>query len=316
MLTAETALLPDTAELLAGLRSIIGDGDPVAVTQRRPNLHSSTFPTEIVTCRLGDGTERTLFCKYGTPLGYEEFGHKGSVGFEAEVYRRVLGPFCGSTAPFVGALDRGRPDEAWLVCGYLDGTQMHKVPAAFPLSARWLGRFHRLNESRIGERACAFLPTYDRDHYLGWARRTAEYTASLFRQGSWLAELCGRFEDVADLLLTAPITVIHGEYYPKNILFCGGAVYPVDWESAAFAAGEIDLASLAEGWADEDVRECCRIYVAERWPDGVPAGFERRFDAGRLYLCFRWLGSSPAWAADGAEYLDQARAAGERLGLI
>ena len=48
--------------------------------------------------------------------------------------------------------------------------------------------------------------------------------------------------------------MIHGEYYPHNILFQSGVVRPVDWETAALAPGEIDLATLCEGWPPEEIR--------------------------------------------------------------
>ena len=86
-----------------------------------------------------------------------------------------------------------------------------------------------------------------------------------------LAGLATTFEERASELTSAPQTIIHGEYYPKNILVREGEIFPVDWESAAVAAGEIDLASLTEGWPEEDKRVCQAEYCAARWPNGAPA---------------------------------------------
>jgi hypothetical protein len=69
----------------------------------------------------------------------------------------------------------------------------------------------------------------------------------------------------------------------------------VDWESAAIAPGEIDLAALTEGrhWPSEIVQECRRAYVSSRWPEGSPCSFQRTLDMAQMYLHFRWLGERP-----------------------
>jgi thiamine kinase-like enzyme len=150
---------------------------------------------------------------------------------------------------------------------------------------------------------------------VGWAERTLQYLAHHQLNVPWLAPLRTRFGEAVAVLLAESPTVIHGEYYPDNILYRGGRIYPVDWESAALAAGVIDLASLTEGWPDELVRECSHQYQAARWPSGTPDGFNRRLWAARLYLQFRWLGDRPdthvpAWRIDGLS------AAGRHLGLV
>jgi thiamine kinase-like enzyme len=113
-------------------------------------------------------------------------------------------------------------------------------------------------------------------------------------------------------------TVIHGEFYPKNVLFHDGTIYPVDWESAAIGAAEIDLAALIEGWPAETVQACTQEYKGARWPTGVPVDFERRLAGARLYLQFRWLGDQPDWtvAESSLWRFEQLHSIGEQLGLI
>ncbi len=186
------------------------------------------------------------------------------------------------------------------------------------LAARWIGRFHGAYEERLSHVLMPFLNRYDAEYYLGWAHRTSLFAGHWHRRFPWLSTLCERFEEFVAPLLTPPPTVIHGEYYPKNVLFRGGTVYPVDWESAAVATGEIDLATLTEGWPAEIVRECELEYQRARWPEGSPADFERRLAAARLYLPFRWLGDRPDWTTHETALwrFEQLRSAGERLGLI
>src|SRR5262249_32669584 len=98
----------------------------------------------------------------------------------------------------------------------------------------------------------------------------------------------------------------------------GRAVYPIDWESAAVAAGEIDLASLTEGWPAWYAVQYERVYREARWPSGAPADFERRLAAARVYLAFRWLANKPdrPAAGDARGSFRGWRPAGGRLGLI
>jgi thiamine kinase-like enzyme len=191
-------------------------------------------------------------------------------------------------------------------------------PTPMDLAARWIGQFHRVSEERLSRVPMPFLIRYDAEYYLGWARRTSLFAGRWHQRFPWLRTLCERFEELVVLLLTAPPVLIHGEYYPKNILFSNGIVHPVDWESAAIAAGEIDLAAVTENWPAEVARQCELEYQRVRWPEGSPADFERRLCAARLYLSFRWLGDRPDWTTH-QRYLHsfaQLRSAGERLGLI
>jgi hypothetical protein len=288
------------------------------VLHREPCLWG-TFTKEIVTCRFEDGAERRLLCKYEAGRNHNCYGHRGGVPYEAEVYQHVL-PAAQLSAPtFWGIHTEPGLCETWLILEYLDRSRRVKTSAAsMAAAAQWIGRFHTFNEGRLSSPSLSFLTKYDAEYYLGWARRTLLFADELHRGFPWLSRLCQRFEERVDCLLKPPVTVIHGEYAPRNVLIRDGLVYPVDWESAAIGPGEIDLAALTEGWPAETVRECDREYQQARWPEGSPPGFEHALDAARLYLQFRWLGDRPEWTADRDsqwrfEYL---RSAGERLGLI
>jgi len=131
---------------------------------------------------------------------------------------------------------------------------------------------------------------------MGWVRRTLKASSSLPRKLPWLEAVCRHASHLLAPLLEEPFSIIHGEYYPHNVLYHRGRVFPVDWESAATAAGEIDIAALTEDWSAKTTRSCIAAYQEERWPEGVPAGFTRRFLAARLYLCFRWMGDHEDWS--------------------
>src|SRR5438132_969465 len=71
--------LPDLPALTAGLFAAVGG--PVTVTHRERNEMASTFPSEVLTCRFGDGAERRVHAKYeGGDARHTAEGHRGGVG--------------------------------------------------------------------------------------------------------------------------------------------------------------------------------------------------------------------------------------------
>jgi aminoglycoside phosphotransferase (APT) family kinase protein len=316
--------IPSLKALTAGLNAAFVHGavpdEKLCIIDRIPAIWSSTYPSEIITCRAGQ-KEMKLYCKYMAGLRHQSYGHRGGLQYETEVYRRVLHSSLLPTAQFYGAHQEPETGDIWLFLKYLDGSlRLPKGPQPQSLveAARWMGRFHAANEPRVSSQAVSFLSRYDFEYYLGWARRTREYAGELQPALPWLEPLCGRFEQCVEILLSAPQTIIHGEFYPHNILVSDGVVYPIDWESAAIAAGEIDLAMLTEGWNPDDVRRCEFEYQQARWNGATPQGFARRLAAGRLYQSFRWLGELRDWTLSHANryYFDQLRTIGEELQLI
>src|SRR5262249_39256996 len=81
---------PDRQALAASLRSAWSTGEPVVVLRRQRTVYERTFPSEVVTCRLPDGSRRRLLCKYSAGPGHRDGGRRGGGTYEAEVYRRAL----------------------------------------------------------------------------------------------------------------------------------------------------------------------------------------------------------------------------------
>ena len=175
------------------------------------------------------------------------------------------------------------------------------------------------HQGHVNDDSLTFLKRYDVEYYRGWARRTCEFARPLHGRFPWLARLC-KSDDWFASLLAEPPTVIHGEFYAKTVLVRNQSVFMVDWESAAIAAGEIDLAALTEGkhWPAAIVRKCERAYVRARWPEGAPASFRRTLDAAKIYLHFRWLGERPDWTVreKSLSRYDHLHAAAKRLALL
>jgi hypothetical protein len=320
-----THAFPDTHSLADALTSALEDDTAfgrLVITDRQPNALMSTFASEVVTCRLDDGSELRLLCKYESGHRHSSEGHRGRVPYEAEVYRRVLRPLGFSTPRFYGAHKDEATGDTWLFVEYLENcVRSNKTSdhvSAIGAAASWVGNFHAAGETYLTSDSSSLLTEYDRDYYLKWVSRAAVFAGPVRCRYPWLDNLCGFYVECVDYLLSLPRTIIHGEFYPENILIRDGVIYPVDWESAAAAVGEIDLASLTEGWPAEITRPCVLKYQRSRWPEGSPDDFERRLALARLYLQFRWLGERPDWtlSEDCSWRFDELRSAGERLGLL
>jgi aminoglycoside phosphotransferase (APT) family kinase protein len=231
------------------------------------------------------------------------------VAFEAEVYRRVLSHRPLSSARFYGAhTDFVGGGGTWLILEFLDGAvpaSLSSPPAdAVKRAADWAGAFHAGNAAPAAELA-DLLPRYDAGYYCQWSARAAVFVAAAagWDVAVWFGAVRRCFErDAVPRLLEGPQTVIHGEFYPHNVLVTPGVrrVYPVDWESAAVGPGEIDLAALTDRWPEAFLTDCVAAYTCARWPGekgAAPHGFQDRLDAARLYLQFRWLGNRSTWAS-------------------
>ena len=287
-----------------------------------------------MTCRLdGAGTLR-LFVKYGTKEFDGVYGHRGNVSYEAKVYSEVLQPLRTSTPAFYGVYKEKQREGSWMMIEYLPRglpASWSRDPRAMTLSARWIGKFHAANEKRVSSTRLKFLRRYDAEYYLGWARRTNRLFSHLEAKFPWLSSLCDEFERLVPRLLKAPQTVIHGEYFGSNIIYQQETSRPADWQSAAIAPGEIDLAALTHSWPRNVVRDCEREYRRSRWPAGVPATFEETLEASRMYMNLRWLGDpvfmSPLVSSRGQPVVSknifvamqtviELHSLGERLGLL
>lgn len=323
------ALLPDLETLTTGLMAVLltepAEGPPLTILERRVPQMMSTFPNEDVTCVLPDGRQQRVFIKYEAGRDHSAYGHRGGIAYEAEVYRRVLCHCPKSTPTFLGAQTNCVTGETWLFLEHLDRSARvsdlieHQHLATLEV-AQWIGEFHALHQPLSESPDLSFLRRYDEAYYRGWVHRMYDFTAPMREQFPWVAELCLRCEEWIALLQAAPVTVIHGEFYTKNVLQHNQQVYPVDWESAAVAPGEIDLAALTEGtgWPQNVVRQFERAYRRARWPEGAPDHFPHTLDAARMYLHCRWLGESFQRAASEKSRwrYKQLHATAKALGLI
>lgn len=267
----------------------------VAILDRREFREGSTFPVELVSCRTPDGENLRMFCKYEAGRTHEGHGHRGGVSYEADVYEKILAPGRYSVPAYFGRHRDRRSGDTWFFIEALDSKSIantHRLDSgvALPETAGWIGRFHAEFVSRAQK--FSNVTRYDAGYYRGFVNRVIEFSKGRRRRYPWLIAVCRRGDEFISQLLGAQPTMIHGEFYPGNVIYEVGRICPVDWESAAVAPGELDLAALTEGWRPQLVAECERAYASSRWPDGAPTTFRRTLAAARLYWAFRWLGDS------------------------
>ena len=310
--------LPDTRRLTRGLNVVFQSTakNRITVVGRQMHSYASTFPLEIVTCRFDDGQILSVVCKYSADRENSCYGHRGGVAYEAEVYRNVLGPLGISAPRFHGTYEDPDTGWIWLVIDYLENASTSgEIKHGLESAANWLGRFHAAHEGHIAGNAV--LHTYDLDYYVGWANRTMAFTRPFAKDLPWLAALCTRFQELVPVLLDRPATMIHGEFFQKNVLVEDGVTLPVDWEAAAIGPGEIDLASVTEKWPAAMVDRCMAQYKKARWHDGEPADLEATLQIARVYWMFRWLGDTPARTQKRlAKRVDQLRSAAEQWRVL
>jgi hypothetical protein len=312
--------LPSEAQLAASVAyALHHDPASVSIVSRHENVHTSTWPSEIVDCRIAHNREMRLLVKHGACGVRNAHGHAVGPDYEAAVYETVLGEV-GLSHPYLGWRHDPGSQSSCMVLEYLDDGwwRLHRAEAsAIVRVADWLGGFH----ASMAARAHIFRETlnaYDAVYYAGWAQRSMRYMGHLGDEYRWLGDVCSGFGAIGARLAARPVTVVHGELYPQNVLVHNDKIRPVDWEWAGIAAGEVDLAALTEGWSAELTEASERAYAAARWPGGAPSDFAWRLDAARVYMHLRWLGDRTDRIGEPklSTRLEDLKAAAQRLGMV
>lgn len=317
-MTPETQRMSD-ADLLDGLRTALPTGmhgDDLQLVSRSPNVYASSYASELVQLRSAAGESIRLFCKYGVPRSATR-GHRWGIGYESQVYRQILTPLRISAPRLFGSWSSGE----------LAGIALEALDSAAPLkrlgaagvaaAAAWLGRFHRRTEPVTEAGPVGCLRHYDAAHFAHWMDRARAAATEHGRDAAWLDSLARRFDLGIMALHRQPRVIVHGEFYPMNVLATDSSIHPVDWESAGIGPGEIDLASLCMGWPAATISSSLAVYAAARWDGAVPQGLAARLATARVYLSLRMLGDNEPSAKPGAvDYFDYLRGIAAECGLV
>jgi Phosphotransferase enzyme family len=309
----------DAAALGEALESVLSAhfGTPrrVVALELRVSPVRSSYILEEVDVRLDDGMVLALMLKHLGRGSMLEDARRAKPAFlddplrEIDTYRAILTQRRSDTAVCYGAKVDPSAARYWLFLERLGGRELYQVGEieTWQRAARWAASWHagfEADPDRPALAHAAHLLNYDRDFYWRWMARARAFArrGSARNQVEWLASLYGR---VVDLLLSCPVTVIHGELYASNVLVEGEGeslrICPIDWEMAAIGPGLIDLAALTAGsWTEEQRMAMVLSYHARRVAEGgQPKDLDSLLpvlDGCRLHLAIRYLGWSPAWS--------------------
>lgn len=194
---------------------------------------------------------------------------------EIAVYRDVLAPLAVDGTAQVAAADK---TAGWLVLEFVDGTPLWQIGEleTWQAAARWLARLHALP-----------VPT---DKWL------LQYDETQLKERLRLAPGTEQFAGhVAKHLAALPARLIHGDFYPANILVEGdGRIRVVDWETCGVGPAVLDLAALVSGrWSEQERKRILDAYLA-----ACPLSLQPSHDDllyARLLLAAQWIGWHDRW---------------------
>jgi hypothetical protein len=302
------------ADLSAAIQSALAaahDRAAVVGLYRRPWEYATSAPLEAVEAALDDGRRLDLVLKYVGPHALREEARRVKPAFvldperEIQVYRRLLAPLRVGPRLF-GSAACPRTRTYWILIERIQGREMYQVGdlTAWQQVARWLALLHRrlagVDSERV--RRQTHLIAYDPEWYAGWMRRAqclfaAEDPPDSRCSRTALVWLARRYARVVERLASLPPTIIHGEFYPSNVLIVrdGGSpiVVPVDWEMAASGPGVIDLAAFTLGrWREADRRSVIASYLSASDGTGgaTLAEMAETIDYAQIHLAIQWLG--------------------------
>jgi hypothetical protein len=284
------------------------DRGAIARLERRPSPYTSSFALEEIDVVFADGSEAALVMKDLSPDAMEVSARRARPAFlyeprrEIQMYRHILPHAPPGTAALYDAVASPAAERYRLLLERVDGHELRHVGAfsMWERSARWIARFHvsvpAADVDRLARRAK--LLVYDEVFYWRWLERAQAFATRSRQRGiearGVLDRIARRYASIVARLAAMPRTVIHGEFYPCNILIRGtgprARVCPVDWELAAVGPGPIDLAALMTGWDADAQRALTRAYAGR-----ISQEFQTDLDCCRLHLAVRMLGWSETW---------------------
>jgi aminoglycoside phosphotransferase (APT) family kinase protein len=201
-------------------------------------------------------------------------------------------------------------DRYWLLLEKVAASELYTIGdfSIWRHVARWLAHMHsQFSESSNVRRSSQALLNYDAHFFNACLerapsqidRRAAECKISRAR----MEDVWTQYREIASRICSLPRTLIHGEFYPSNILVSPQKgdyrICAVDWETAGTGAGLLDLAALVSGkWTDQQRQDLARAYFEELDHPQKLNDFEqftRDLLICRLHVAVAWLGWSHDW---------------------
>ena len=245
---------------------------------------------------------------------------------EIGVYERLLANRELDTPRLYASVVAPRRGRYWMFLERVPGIQLRWAAqaSAWHRAAAWLATAHAALHS--GEEAtAAALLTHDARYYRRWLRRAQSLAERSDRKRrTRLAWLASHYDEVVDILVGLPRTVIHGEFYPSNIIVDestqNGRISVVDWEMAAVGPAVTDLAALTGGRLSSAEREAILATYHKARPSnrGRSEWFgPEALACARLQFAVQWMGWARDWSPPEEQrhdWLAEAVELGETMG--
>lgn len=311
-----------TAEVLGMLQTMLdrrlGRACRIRAVDHRASAFRSSFAIEEIDVVLERGELLRLILKAVGTQGLLANASMAKPLFlhdplrEIEFYRHVLAdrPDLGTAALYSTVVEPAR-DRYWLLIERAPGTELYRIDEleAWRAAAEWLARLH-LELAPLAtdptSPGVTRLLRYDAEFVRMWMVRAVAIVRvqdpslpAELRMG--LERLASRYDRVVERLASMPQTIIHGEFYPSNILVQRDSpilrVCPVDWEMVAVGPRLMDLAALLAGERSEYRRRELALAYRSALPGHDHDSDQRTFFEDlaycRLHLAVQWLGWSP-----------------------
>ena len=234
---------------------------------------------------LAGGGEVSLFVKH---LGPEEADNpdKQCRDREVRVYEELLAGADLPVARYYGSAWNEATGRREVFLEYVDDWSLKYQPLEhWFTAARRLAGLHAHFAARAGELlACDFLLRLDAGYLHAWAERALATVRDLYPElAAGLEPVVRGYARVADVLGRQPLTLVHNDLSPKNVLADRSSsparICFVDWELAGVGCGLLDLVHLKYGLGPEDDRRMCAAYRAELAGTGLLPADPREWDA-------------------------------------
>jgi len=314
-------------------------GKPCAIAgfERRPCPYRTSFELDELDVTLAGGERLALVFKNLSRSTLDGEASRAKLSElhdperEIEAYRLVAPASLGTPELYGWCVEPDR-DRYWLFIERIDGDVLWQVGEleTWSAAARWLAALHE-RFAGFPPRAARHLIRHDAAFYASWIERAARFAQApetpLDGQArAGVERLAKRYGSVVEELAAQPHTLLHGEFYPSNVLVetrdKEPRICPIDWENAALGPGLADLAALTTGaWSQRERDEIAHGYVeglAAAGHDVDETQLFRTLDLFRLHVAVQWLGWEPAWtppAEHRHDWLREALETAERLGV-
>lgn len=318
---------PDTATLASRLAPALAasTGSSIASIARRPSAYRTSSPLEEITLTMRNGARIELMLKVLGRAAMSDTARGAKPDFiddprrEIDVYERLLRGAGLGTAECVASLIDEEAQQYWIVIETVPGVELYQVGdlPTWQAVAVWLARFHRSFARQVesptlpGSRT---LLRWDRSYCNTWLERARRFMTHASAAAPVLDRLGRHWNDCVARILALPPTLLHGEFYPSNIIVDVVAGNParicaIDWEMAAIGPGLMDLAALTAGkWSDGERDRIVAAYLDEAGPELVGrrgrGDLELAITCCRIQVAVQWLGWARDWQPPASDVHD------------